>query len=164
MVFYARLQWKAAGIKAVKEELRRAVGDFFRDFADAILKEADIHVPVGATEALKLSGHRIPPNPTNWAMVRYTAPYAYYVHEGTRAHFPPSDELERWVELVLNITDEKEVKSVAFLIARAISKRGTKPDPWLRNAFEKIEPKAQANLNRKLDEAMGRLRARFGGK
>jgi len=46
--------------------------------------------------------------------------YAPYVEEGTKPHFPPVSALERWCELKLGD------RRLAFVVARAISRRGTK--------------------------------------
>lgn len=60
-----------------------------------------------------------------WGMVATPAIYGEPVELGTRPHFPPVAPLQHWVERKLGLSG-KEAKSVAFLIARAISKRGTK--------------------------------------
>ncbi len=43
---------------------------------------------------------------------------------GTKPHFPPIDPIRHWVERKLGVSG-KEARSTAFLIARAISRRGT---------------------------------------
>ena len=64
--------------------------------------------------------------------------YAKYVHGGTRPHWPPPGPIERWVALkarrgVMDVG--RSIKSVAFLIARAISRYGTKAQPFLEYAL-----------------------------
>lgn len=64
--------------------------------------------------------------------------YAPFVHGGTRAHWPPPAPIERWVALKARrgVMDAgKSIKSTAFLIARAISRRGTKAQPFLAYAL-----------------------------
>jgi len=51
--------------------------------------------------------------------------YAPHVEFGTRPHFPPVEPLQDWVRKKFAISDEAEVKSRAFLVARAIAQRGT---------------------------------------
>lgn len=79
-------------------------------------------------------------------------PYGIFRHEGTRPHFPPIEPLQKWViykGLVKNegvLTSVRAVKStkkvydesrqIAFLIARKISKKGTKGLPFLKLALE----------------------------
>lgn len=64
-----------------------------------------------------------------------TASYALYVERGTRPHWPPVEALKPWARRVLH--DE----SAAFLVARAISKRGTKAKPYLEPAFKDEVPR-----------------------
>jgi hypothetical protein len=64
--------------------------------------------------------------------------YAESVELGTKPHFPPVEALQDWVEGKLGLSGS-EARTVAFLIARKISKVGTKPahmvrDTWARNA------------------------------
>lgn len=53
--------------------------------------------------------------------------YAPYVELGTRPHFPPIGALEAWA---------RRRGMNAFLVARAISRRGTKGTRYLQRAFE----------------------------
>jgi hypothetical protein len=61
-----------------------------------------------------------------WGMVSTPAIYGAPVELGTRPHFPPLAPIQHWVERVIGVSG-KEAKSVAYLIARKISKVGTKP-------------------------------------
>lgn len=63
---------------------------------------------------------------------------AVYMELGTKPHFPPISVLEQWAERHgLN----------AFLVARAISRRGLRPRRYLQNAFEQNKPKIIRILN-----------------
>lgn len=64
--------------------------------------------------------------------------YGEPVEMGTRPHFPPIAPIRHWVEKKLGITG-KEAGSVAFLIARAISKRGTKGAAMFEEGFGENE-------------------------
>lgn len=64
-----------------------------------------------------------------WATVGTNVSYAAPVHEGARAHFPPPAALAGWARRH-GMTDA----SAPFLIARAISRRGQKPKPFLKDA------------------------------
>lgn len=66
--------------------------------------------------------------------------YGRAVEEGTRPHFPNPDNLRPWVERVLGVRG-KEARDKAFLIARAISRRGTRAQPYM-------QPAAEANRSR----------------
>jgi hypothetical protein len=127
------------GSQVVDEELRRGMN------AAVLIAKGEIvpQVPVGATgllrqgiatevtgEAQSLTGRVFDP-------VAYAAP----VEEGSRPHFPPVGALEVWVRRVLGISDEREAHSVAFVIARAISRRGTPARRFFAGAYERIKPR-----------------------
>ena len=76
------------------------------------------------------------------------ANHAKYLHFGTRPHWPPPEPIREWVRKKLAV-DPLEVKSVAFLIARKISIKGTKPFPFLDNALKKH----QSNFARRVESA-----------
>lgn len=56
--------------------------------------------------------------------------YGAYVEFGTDPHWPPVDAIERWAQTKLG------VPGLGFIIARKISKVGTKAQPYVRPAFE----------------------------
>lgn len=51
--------------------------------------------------------------------------YAEPVDAGTKPHFPPVAALIPWVEKFITLEHGETAESVAFLIARAIARRGT---------------------------------------
>lgn len=81
-------------------------------------------------------------------------PYAIYRHEGTKPHFPPVDDIKRWVVKKGIFRDSKgksttmkrvkksghneesRLNAIAFLIARKISRKGTTGIAFLRMALE----------------------------
>lgn len=58
--------------------------------------------------------------------------YALFVHEGTRAHWPPRDPIARW--LAMRGGNPRD----AFRVQRAIARRGTKPRPFLTQAMRDV--------------------------
>ena len=80
------------------------------------------------------------------------------VEMGTRPHFPPLGPIQLWVEKKLGY-EGKEAKSVAFLIARAISKRGTKGREMFGSAFEDNESRLRDILGTIPDEIARRAEA-----
>lgn len=62
--------------------------------------------------------------------------YGVAVRQGTRPHFPPVAALIPWVVKKLGIGDAKQARTVAFLIARKISKVGTKANPYHDRVFQ----------------------------
>lgn len=59
--------------------------------------------------------------------------YAEYVEKGTGAHFPPPSALQGWALRHGFGADG------GFMVARAISRSGTKPQPYMRPAAESGE-------------------------
>lgn len=55
--------------------------------------------------------------------------YGAAVRTGTKPHFPPIDALVPWVRAKLSVAPER-VRQVAFLVARKISRVGTKAQPY----------------------------------
>ena len=62
--------------------------------------------------------------------------YAEAVEKGTKPHFPPTGPIQLWVKKKLGIEDERQSRQVAFLIARAISRRGTKGQFMFEKALD----------------------------
>jgi len=62
--------------------------------------------------------------------------YALPVELGSRPHWPPIAPIALWVRRKLGISDEREARSVAFLIARKISRVGSKPRLFFKRGFD----------------------------
>ena len=82
--------------------------------------------------------------------------YGMAVRGGSRPHFPPSAELIPWVQAVLGV-NAKEAPGVAFLVARKISKVGTKPNPYHARALAANMGNIQAIVEQEGVAIMGRL-------
>ena len=63
------------------------------------------------------------------------AEYGEPVELGTKPHFPPVGPIQHWVETKLGYSG-REARSVAFLIARKISKKGTKGAKMFTTGWE----------------------------
>ena len=66
--------------------------------------------------------------------------YAAAVEYGSRAHWAPVQDIRAWVQKKLR-ADRKHINSIAFLINRAMSKKGTKAHPFFAPAVEKNKSK-----------------------
>ena len=160
-----RVQAKAtkdAG-RAMTEEVNAAVSRALADWGDAVLERADEEAPTGVTpgpDSLRQSGTRIPAKPATSVQVVFSAPWALFVHEGTRPHWPPKGVLVRWIELVLG-KSEKEAIRLDFLIRRKIARFGTKPNPFLQRAVDAVQPFVEGLFRRAFEEGAARLEARF---
>ncbi len=65
--------------------------------------------------------------------------YAGYVESGTGPHFPPPSALLLWVKKKFNPSTEKQAMSIAWLVARKISKRGTSGFGMFARSFAQLE-------------------------
>lgn len=75
----------------------------------------------------------------------YPALYADFVEYGREpGTMPPPEALYNWVRRKLGVTNEAEIRSVAFAIAQAIKDRGIQPSQFLRKAIDKA--KSEFNL------------------
>ena len=86
------------------------------------------------------------------------AKHGPHVEFGTVPHFPPYKEgtpLYKWVRLKLKATN---VKSTAFLIARKISRVGTKAQPFFYPSFEKNINKTFKDFEDALNDIISVLR------
>jgi bacteriophage HK97-gp10 putative tail-component len=93
-----------------------------------VVNDARANCPTGVAGTLAQSiqpGDIIITDDNVVAFVDANADYASYVENGTRAHFPPVDALKDWAQKFLG--DAK----LAFVVARAISRRGTYAHPFL---------------------------------
>ena len=64
-----------------------------------------------------------------------------YLENGTKPHFPPIEAIERWITVkhIIPTTNSGKVpttRQLAFLIARGISKNGTKPTKLLQQTID----------------------------
>jgi hypothetical protein len=101
--------------------------------------------------------------------VRSNVPYAIFRHEGTRPHFPPQLAIRQWVirKGILKMNNKpfspsklrrskksiadpmmRQISTIAFLIARKISKQGTKGLPFLRMALNQNRSWIESELNK----------------
>ena len=72
-------------------------------------------------------------------IVRADVHYAPYVEFGTRPHWPPPRPIQLWVMKKLNVAQD-QIRAVAFMVARAISRRGTRANRFMQRAFRQTKP------------------------
>jgi len=77
-----------------------------------------------------------------------TAKHAVFVHEGTKPHFPPISAIERWANRH-NIPP--------FLVAKSISKKGTKAIPFLDDGINKAMNQINSSFDLALTNITNRL-------
>lgn len=155
-----------AALGKLGEQGPRALAAALFAEGEAIVAKAKELVPVDMG-ALRASGHVQPPEVVA-GRVRVTlgfggagAPYALYVHEGTGPavgrppYFPPVKALEGWVRRNLR-PREKDVRSLTFVIARAIGSRGTEPVKYLERPMREAESGMESRVARRLEQWLRR--------
>lgn len=84
--------------------------------------------------------------------------HALPVEHGSRPHWPPMAPLQAWAARVLGVSGA-EGRRVAFLVARAISRRGTKAHHMFERGFNQAKPRVMARYQ----QALVRIKARLVG-
>ena len=87
--------------------------------------------------------------------------YAYFVEYGRRATKTTTagvptlrQAIEQWLRKKFGMAEGKELKSRAFLISRAIHKRGTKPHPFFAPAVEKNKASIENAISESVKEIL----------
>ncbi len=80
--------------------------------------------------------------------------YAIPVERGSRPHWPPLEPIEFWVRRKLR-PPRKQIRSVAFLVARKISRRGTKAHRMFEQGLEETRPRI-SRIFQRLPQAIKR--------
>lgn len=101
-------------------------------------------VPTGAHQLLRKSiFSEVHVSETGFlGVVGTSSPYALAVELGTKPHFPPIAPLIDWVIAKLGV-EAKQAPSVAYLVARKISKKGTVGQFYFANTVAKQTPTVQ---------------------
>lgn len=123
--------------KLTPELLRGPVRDFLERAGREVEREAKERAVVD-TGRLRSS---ITTRVETWrAIVGTNVRYAPFVEFGTRPHFPPPAALQPWAR--------RHGLRLAWALARAIARRGTKPHPFMRPAFEALRGRLRDLLER----------------
>lgn len=90
------------------------------------------------------------------------ANYAVFVYDGTKPHWPPLDKIQKWVRLKKLAGDysggkrrggskrqHNEDRQIAWLIARKISRKGTKGIKFFDIALKQAMPRIQDEIIKK---------------
>lgn len=85
-------------------------------------------------------------------------PTATFAELGTKPHRPPVQALVPWVRDVLGV-EPKRAKSVAFLVARKIARRGTQA----KRPFGDAAAATEGLVLRMFEDAAGRVATRLAG-
>ena len=133
--------------KAIRNAVRGEVDDLMTEARDEMLRVIDLrdavatgdleasiqkHVEESGTRIRGLAGADVKPGSN-------VAPYARFVDQPTRPHFPPIKPLERWARAKFGATGEEKT-SIAWATARSIARRGTPGVRFTDAAMRELRP------------------------
>jgi hypothetical protein len=126
---------KVIGQKELEKAFRQSP-KIVRDAIDPAIRKAILAIQARAITKIpvdrgELRNANVPVFSTLKGVLENRAPYAIFVHEGTRPHFPPLHAIERWA-------NRHGINP--YLVARAISKKGTKGIPFYDDAVKDSNP------------------------
>lgn len=140
------------GVRAVVQRGMRATG---RD-ALKILRDQTALARIPAVSGGYVNGWRAQLRGDELRIFN-AAPYAVYVEGGRQpgARMPPIDALIPWVRKVLGAPEDR-IRQVAFLVARAIARRGIRPRPVMMKPVtrELIRKAFLRNMDREITRAL----------
>ena len=135
------------------------------------LKDSAARIVAGAKTRLKDNGSVATGMLRNSGSVRpqvdgtvdagFYADYAYWVEYGRKAGgMPPVKLIAEWVRKRHISSDESEIESIAFAIARNIAANGTKAKPFLTPSYEENK----SRIDGIMQKAINQVTERFDGK
>ncbi len=91
------------------------------------------------------------------AVIAAGVDYARFVEQGRDPGvMPPVQPILDWIQTGAGVQPQDDIseEDLAFLIARSISQRGIKPQPFMQPALEDNRAQAERNINRAIDAAL----------
>jgi len=127
------------------------------------LKESAARIVAGAKTRLRDNGSVATGMLRNSGSVRpqadgtvdagFYAEYAYWVEYGRKAGgMPPVKLIAEWVRKRHISSDESEIESIAFAIARNIAANGTRAKPFLTPSYEENKSRIDEIMQRAINE------------
>lgn len=127
------------------------------------LKESAARIVARAKETLKDNGSVATGMLRNSGSVRpqadgtvdagFYAEYAYWVEYGRKAGgMPPVKLIKEWVRKKHITSNEKEIDSMAFAIAKNIAANGTKAKPFLTPSYEENKSRIDEIMQKAINE------------
>ena len=132
----------------VKDVHGEPILNAMRDSTLQLQRDARIFAPVniGRLQSSIVPAIRATPD-TVEGVVGTDVDYAPYMEFGTRPHFPPIAALQVWA-------DRHGVS--AFLVARAIARRGLAPRRYMQRSFEKNKSAIERRFERAIAEIVNK--------
>lgn len=121
----------------VTNEIKDIVGDLLQRYKDEVVNSGH-----NASGELTNTANYMCSFNGRWFDVTFTLQdYWKWLENGTKPHFPPIDAIEKWVKIkpIIPTTNSGKVpttRQLAYLIARGISKNGTKPTKLLQKTID----------------------------
>jgi len=113
---------------------------------------ARVSAPKAPSDTGKLQGDLARPEiKPLYARVGSNRNYAVFVHEGTKPHYPPIKALTGWASRH-NISP--------YVVARAISKRGTKANPFLKDSLAETESYREQTISKQMNSVLQSIESR----
>jgi hypothetical protein len=107
-----------------------------------------------ATGMLRSSGS-VRPQVDGTVDAGFYADYAYWVEYGRKAGgMPPVKLIKEWVRKKHLSSDEKEIDSMAFAIAKNIAANGTKAKPFLTPSYEENKARIDEIMQKAINEVV----------
>jgi len=144
------------GLKEVQKKMEQIVKDMHGGPFIQVMKKATLLVARAAKQNAPVDTGRLRASITPeirrttrevQGVVGSNVKYAPFVELGTRPHWPPVSALEVWAA---------RHGTSAYLVARAISKRGTRARRYLQRAVEENADKIKDLLTRFVAEIIGK--------
>ena len=146
-------------LEKFEERVRSEINRRFKAIGMEVLREAKINLRKNDTNTFhNLERSGIVADINGGVKVGFYAHYAAIVEHGRRAgRRPPMLPILDWVHkrgLIEGRRKASRERSAAFLIARAIGRRGTRPQPYFYPAVDKYKPKLKSVMADALETAI----------
>ena len=160
--------WEAPDVRQFADDWARSLPVILQELERAMTESLAIvesnvvgRTPVNTGFLRQSIGHRMRGTPGAIegevvSIASYAAPVEYGRKPGK---WPPRDAIEYWVRRKLKITNDAEVRSVAFLIARKIGLKGTKGAEMFQEGLQVSRP----HIEKAIDRALARIENRLMG-
>jgi len=170
--------WEAPDVRQFADDWARSLPVILQELERAMTESLAIvesnvvgRTPVNTGFLRQSIGHRMRGTPGAIegevvSIASYAAPVEYGRKPGK---WPPRDAIEYWVRRKLKITNDAEVRSVAFLIARKIGTKGTKQKKyWGKSSvpaymFTEGLKVSEKQIDAAIDRALARIENRLMG-
>lgn len=165
MITFTPIGWDelAAKYGNCREVILRGMNSAFRRMGQHMVTELKAYTPVAVTHALrnKTVAEVLGTNEDMRLEIRQSAwsrdyPYGAGIRMGTRPHFPPYRALIPWVKLRWGLSDELAPRA-AYMLARKISREGTKDNPYHVRALEANKAALVDMMREEIDKVVEEL-------